>query len=192
MITLPDPKLKGEVSLEEAITNRRSIRYFQNKPISMEDISQLLWAAQGLTDKLNKYRSAPSAGGRYPMEIHAITAEGMFHYHPAKHAIEQLRTGDLRPKLVQAALGQKFIADASLVLIISAIPEKITTRYGDKGVRYLYQESGHIAQNIHLEATALGLCSVPIGAFTEDVLKASIDLPDDLKPLYIVPIGYKK
>jgi SagB-type dehydrogenase family enzyme len=192
MISLPDPKLKGEVSLEETIAKRRSVRVFEKKPVSLEQISQILWSAQGLTDKLNKYRTAPSAGARYPMEIHILTSEGMFHYHPVKHALEQLSTEDRRLKLIGAALGQKFIADASLIVIVSAFPDKTLNRYGDKGIRYIYQESGHIAQNVHLEAVAIGLDSVAIGAFTEDALKTAIDLPDDLKPLYIIPIGYKK
>ncbi|MCB4790923.1 MAG: SagB/ThcOx family dehydrogenase [Elusimicrobia bacterium] len=192
MISLPDPKLTGDISLEEAISKRRSSRNFVNNDLTMEQVSQILWSAQGLTDKLNKYRAAPSAGSRYPMEIHVLTATGMFHYHPAKHALEQLRSEDIRPKLIQAALGQKFIAEAGLILIISAFPEKILSRYGDKGMRYIYQESGHIAQNVHLQAVAAGLIAVPIGAFTEDALKAAIDLPDELRPLYIIPVGYKK
>jgi SagB-type dehydrogenase family enzyme len=192
MINLPEPKLVGKVSIEEVILKRRSTRSFTAKTLSMEEISQLLWSAQGITDKMNKFRSAPSAGARYPMEIYLATNEGFYHYHPSKNAIEQLKSTDIRSKLPAAALGQKYLADAPLVIIIAGKLEKLSARYGDRASRYMFIEAGHIAQNIHLQAVSLGLGSVPVCAFNDDVLKTTADLPDDLKPLYIVPVGYAK
>lgn len=190
MIKLPEPKLKGDMSLEEAISRRRSERSYQDKALSQQQISQILWAAQGITKQSGGYRSAPSAGALYPMEIYIVTNEGLFHYNPSQHSIDKLKSGDLRESLASAAWGQSFIAKAGITVIIAAVYPRITNRYGERGVRYVDMEAGHIAQNIHLQAVALGLGSVPIGAFSDDAVQELLELPKKQKTIYMVPVGY--
>ncbi|MBN1621386.1 MAG: SagB/ThcOx family dehydrogenase [Endomicrobiales bacterium] len=192
MINLPQPKLKGTLSVEEALFKRRSIRSYADKPLTQDEISQILWSAQGVTEKASKMRTAPSAGARYPMEIYLVNADGLFHYHPEKHSLEKIRSGDLRNRIADAAHGQSFIAKAGATVIISVDPPKITSRYGDRGIRYLYMEAGHIAQNIHLQAVAMDLSSVPVGAFSDEGLKDVLNLPDELKPIYLIPVGHTR
>ena len=165
-IQLPQPKTKSEVSLEEAIVKRRSVRSFTPKDLSMEEISQILWAAQGITGK-GGFRAAPSAGALYPMELYLLSKDGLFHYVPKKHKLEVLGSEDLRGKLARAALGQSSVKNAAIDIVICGVPDRITKKYGERGIRYMYIEAGHIAQNIHLQAVALGLGSVPIGAFND-------------------------
>lgn len=191
-IHLPRPALKGEVSLEEAILKRRSQREFSKKDLSLEQISQLLWAAQGITAKKGgfAFRSAPSAGALYPLEIYLLSKDGLFHYLPEGHKLDILGKKDFRKDLAGAALGQEAIAQAPLDIVICAVYPRITAKYGQRGVRYAQIEAGHIAQNIHLEAVALGLGSVPIGAFSDKEVKGILSLPEDNEPLYIIPVGY--
>ncbi|MEW6557925.1 MAG: SagB/ThcOx family dehydrogenase [Elusimicrobiota bacterium] len=191
MIQLPQPKLKGTISLEETIFKRRSVRNFQNKKLTPEQISQLLWSAQGLTSKMG-FRSAPSAGAIYPVEIYFVSADGIFHYIPQGHKIEKLKDGDLRTQLSDAAYGQEFISDAGISVIICCDYEKIMARYSKRGIRYADMEAGHIAQNIHLQAVALGLGSVPVGAFLDTAVTNLLNLPKNLSPIYIIPVGYLK
>jgi SagB-type dehydrogenase family enzyme len=189
LITLAKPNLNGSMSLEKAISTRRSQRDFLAKPLSLEQISQLTWAAQG-QDPRSKYRTAPSAGATYPLELFVITEQGMFHYLPDKHALEKLTDQDLRAKLASAAWGQDFIEAAPLTLLFAAQFARTTGRYGQRGIRYVYNEVGHAAQNVHLQAEALGLGSVPIGAFDDTSVNNVLSLPDYLEPLYLVSVGY--
>ncbi len=191
-ITLPAPKLKGKVSLEQAIAERRSKRRFSSQELTLEQIAQLLWSAQGITESRKGQRVAPSAGALYPMEIYLLSKDGLFHYLPQEHKLEQVLQNDLRRELATAALGQSFIAAAPVAIIIAAVYERVTSRYGSRGKRYTDIEVGHIAQNIHLQAVALGLGSVPVGAFDDQALKQLLNLPDDEQPLYIIPVGYPK
>ena len=191
-IILPQPKLKGKVSLEEAIFKRRSQREFQRKDLSLEQIGQLLWAAQGITAKRGgfNFRAAPSAGALYPLELYALTKDGLYHYLPEGHKLENLSEEGLRGDLADAALGQSSVASGALDIVICAVYERVTSKYGQRGVRYVDIEAGHAAQNIHLQAVALGLGSVPIGAFNDDAAKKCLSLPAACEPLYIIPIGY--
>jgi SagB-type dehydrogenase family enzyme len=193
-IQLPSPLTKGKISLEEAIDRRRSQRSFSSRALTLEEISQLLWAAQGITAKKGGFalRSAPSAGALYPMEIYALTKDGLYHYLPERHVLEVLGEGDLRNDLAGASLGQSSVSEAALAIVICAVYERATTRYGERGKRYAEMEAGHIAQNIHLQAVALGLGSVPIGAFNDEQLKGILKLPQEHVPLYIIPVGYAK
>lgn len=193
-IQLPQPITQGKLSLEEAITKRRSQRSFSRKELTLQEISQLLWAAQGVTGRRGGYsfRSAPSAGALYPMEIYALTKGGLYHYNPERHALEVLNERDLRSDLSSASLGQSSVSEAVLDIVICAIYERVTSKYGERGKRYVDIEAGHIAQNIHLQAVALGLGSVPIGAFNDDQVKSALNLPEDQVPLYIIPVGYAK
>lgn len=189
-ISLPIPKLKGKISLEQAIKERRSKRSFSPQELTIEQIGQLLWSAQGITESRRGLRAAPSAGALYPMEIYLLNKDGLFHYLPKKHKLEQVLQKDLRKELAVAAWGQSFVAFAPVAIVIAAAYERISSRYGQRGQRYTDIEVGHIAQNIHLQAVALGLGSVPVGAFDDQALKQLLKLADDEQPLYIVPVGY--
>lgn len=191
-ILLPAPQLKGNVSTEEAIAKRRSKRSFRSQDLSLEQISQLLWAAQGITDQQGRFRAAPSAGAAYPMEIYLLNQDGLFHYLPQGHKLEQVTPNDLREQLARACLGQDFLAQAPVDLVIAAVYARVTSRYGQRGRRYTDIEVGHIAQNVHLQAQALGLSSVPVGAFDDDEVKQLLQLPEEEEPLYIIPVGYVK
>ena len=189
-LKLPNPNLKGEKNLEECIYERESVRSYKDKEIEFEKISQILWAAQG---KKGQKRTVPSAGATFPLEIYiTLKDKGFFHYNFEKHVLELITSEDLSKKLAQASWDQNFIAEAYLNVIICAIFERTTQRYGQRGNRYVYMEIGHCAQNIHLEAVALGLSSVPIGAYEDNKVKDVLDLKKKIEPLYIIPVGYPK
>ncbi|MCX5782255.1 MAG: SagB/ThcOx family dehydrogenase [Elusimicrobia bacterium] len=192
MTKLPPPSLKGKISLEETISKRRSVRNFEDKKLSIEQISQILWSAQGITDSLSRKRSAPSAGAVYPIKIYLVSPDGFFLYVPENHSIQKLLGGDLRNSLASEAYGQYFINAAGASIVIASDYDKIMKRYGSKAVRYCDMEAGHIAQNVHLEAVALGLASVPVGAFDENGVKRLFRLPENEEPVYIIPVGYQK
>lgn len=187
-INLPKPHLKGTKSIEECIYNRESVRKYKDKKIEIEKISQILWSAQGLK---GFKRTVPSAGATYPLEIYVtLKDKGFFHYNFKKHILELIIEEDLSKNLARASWDQNFIAEAYMNIIICAIFSRTTQRYGERGVRYVFIEIGHCAQNIHLEAVALGLASVPIGAYEDDRVKEVLNLPKKTEPLYIIPIGY--
>ncbi len=186
MIRLPEPTFTDK-SIEECIQARRSIRSFQDYDLTLQEISNILWAAQGITDTVNDFRAAPSAGATYPLEILIAKKDGLFRYIPKLHALEKLAHSDLRIDIAKAALAQMFIGNAGMVVIIAAVFERTTWRYGQRGKRYVNNEVGHCAQNIHLEAVALGLGSVAIGAFDDNEINKILLF--DAQPLYIIPVG---
>ncbi len=188
-VTLPKPELKGSTPLEQAIAARRSRRYFSSKSLALEQIGQLAWAAQG-QDARSRYRTVPSAGATYPLELFLVTEQALYHYLPAKHALEKLMDEDLRSALSSAAWGQEFIAAAPVTLVFAAEFARTTGHYGQRGIRYVYMEAGHAAQNVHLQAEALGLGSVAVGAFDDTAVSKVLGLPKNLEPLYMVPVGY--
>jgi SagB-type dehydrogenase family enzyme len=189
-IKLPEPRFKGEMSIEEALSKRRSIREFKGGMLSLGELSQLLWAAQGITEKRRGFRTAPSAGALYPMEVYLLTKDGFYYYKSHFHCLEVIKEEDLRRPLGEAALSQSSIAQAQANFLICAVYDRITFRYGERGIRYAHIETGHIAQNIHLQALALGLGSVPIGAFDDVAIKKLLNLPENHDPIYIIPVGY--
>jgi len=189
IVTLPQPDLKGSIPLEQTIAARRSQRDFASKSLTLEQIGQLAWAAQG-QDVRSRYRTAPSAGATYPLELFVVTEQGFFHYLPGKHALQRLTDQDLRARLAAAAWGQEFIAAAAVTLVFAAEFARTTGRYGQRGIRYVYMEAGHAAQNVHLQAESLGLGSVAVGAFDDDSVSKVLELPSHLEPLYMVPVGY--
>ena len=187
-IKLPKPLLEGKKSLEQCIYERESVRNYKESKIEIEKISQLLWSAQG---KKGYKRTIPSAGAIYPLEIYAILKDkGFFHYNFEKHILELLKEEDLSQKLAKASGDQQFITRSYLNIIICANFSRTTQRYGDRGLRYVFIEVGHSAQQIHLQAVALGLVSVPVGAFQDEEVKRVLELPKKIEPLYIIPIGY--
>jgi SagB-type dehydrogenase family enzyme len=188
---LPSPVFTNK-SIEECIQTRRSVRTFLPKALTGQQLSNILWAAQGITDTAAGFRATPSAGATYPLEILVAVKEGVFRYTVEKHTLIKEIAFDLRKKIAEAASSQMFIADAGAVIIITAVPERTTQRYGERGFRYIDNEVGHCAQNIHLEAAALGLGSVPVGAFEDSRLKEILKLKDYEDPLYIIPVGVPK
>lgn len=189
MKTLPIPETASTVSLETAIAQRRSVRSFKDAPLTDEQISQLLWAAQGVTDQRRGFRAAPSAGATFPLETYLVTAEGLFHYLPDQHALAEVKRGDFRKQLADAALGQDCVREAPASIVFTAVPRRTTARYGERGMMYIHMEAGHAAQNVHLQAVALGLGSVPVGAFDEAKVEEILGCAGREKALYIIPVG---
>jgi len=189
IITLARPDYDSSVSLEQAITARRSRRDFLPKSLTLEQIGQLAWSAQG-QDAHSKYRTVPSAGATYPLELFVITGDGLFHYLPAKHSLEKLTGQDLRTELASAAWGQEFVEAAPLTLVFAAEFSRTTNHYGKRGIRYVYMETGHAAQNLHLQSESLGLASVAVGAFDDSSVSKVLSLPKNLEPVYMVTVGY--
>jgi len=186
------PKTVGKMTLEESLYHRRSEYSFATAYLSSEQISQLLWAAQGITDPNWGFRTAPSAGSAYPLELYLVKPEGVYHYTPNSHTLELHIKGDKRPSLVRASLGQGFIGDASVCIIITAVYDRTREKYGLRTDRYVQMEAGHAAQNILLQATAMGLGATPVGSFWDDVIMSTLELPYGYDPLYIIPVGYIK
>jgi SagB-type dehydrogenase family enzyme len=178
------------MSVEEAIAARRSVRAFADKRLDSSQIAQLAWAAQGATEPMTGYRAAPSAGALYPLEVYLLSSDGTYRYVPEKHGMEILDERDLRSELARAALHQHFIAQAPLDVVIGAVYERVTRKYGRRGARYVDIEVGHAAQNVMLQAVAMGLGTVAVGAFDDGAVKDALGLPPDVEPLYIIPVGY--
>jgi SagB-type dehydrogenase family enzyme len=202
-IHLPPPSQKGSVSLEEAIAKRRSVRGFAPKALSQLQLSQILWAAQGITDARLKLRTVPSAGATYPLEIFVVCgrngiediAEGIYRYQLDSHSLVLRRSGDVRPELARAALDEESIYEAPVNIVICAVYSRTLLRYGERGERYVHMEAGHAGQNIYLQAVALGLATVAIGAFDDEEVGKVLGLDEEYKPLslaeplYIMPVG---
>ena len=189
MIRLPAPRLDGELSLERALAQRRSVREFVDRPPTEEELSQLLWAAQGITNDAGD-RTAPSAGALFPLEVYVATAAGVFLYEAARHCLHCVSASDARVAIRGAALDQEMIAQAPAVFLIAAVYERTEARYGAaRSPRYVHMEAGHAAQNILLEAVALGLGGVVVGAFEDARLHTALALPDDHRPVYLVAVG---
>lgn len=188
-IALPPPRVTGEMALEEAIASRRSVREFTDEALSRSEISQLLWAVQGITDQRG-LRASPSAGALYPLEVYVALPEGTYHYLPRSHAIQLVSERDLREDLWEAGLKQDALRQAPAIFVIAAIYERTEAKYGDRAQRYVQMEAGHAAQNLLLQAAALDLGAVPIGAFHDDQIQASLGLPADHRVLYLIPVGH--
>jgi SagB-type dehydrogenase family enzyme len=188
-IALPEPRTTSSASLEAVLRSRRSIRVFHDEALSRDEIGQLLWAAQGITDEGSGHRASPSAGALYPLEAYAVGPEGVFHHLPRGHRIERVLQGDLRAALARAALGQSAIELASVSVVLTGVVARTSAKYGDRAERFVHIEAGHAAQNILLQATALGLGAVPIGGFDDEDVRALLALPIDEQPLYIIAVG---
>lgn len=190
--SLPPPDLEGHTSLEQALRQRRSVREFKNTPLANAELGQLLWAVQGITNERG-FRTAPSAGALYPLEIYVVTTEGTFHYDPHEHQLSVLGHEDARSALYEAALRQEPVRRAPAVFVITAIYERTAKKYGpERSPRYVHLEAGHAAQNLLLEAVALELGAVPIGAFHDEQIQTALGLPADHKPLYLIPVGHPR
>jgi SagB-type dehydrogenase family enzyme len=180
------------MSLTEAIAKRRSIRDFAPDPLSLEQISQLAWAAQGITEPTRGLRTAPSAGALYPLELYLLTKDGVFHYLPQGHKLIQLSDADRRGDLSKAALDQSSVAQAALDIVIAGVFSRTEAKYRERARQYVYIEAGHVGQNIHLQAVALGLGSVSVGAFRDQAVSEVLALSADQTPLYVIPVGHPR
>lgn len=195
VIPLPSPSFEGRMSVEEALFRRRSIRDYSDEEISLKDLSQLLWAAQGITSKEGK-RTAPSAGMTYPIEVYVLVRrveglkKGVYHYSPYNHSLSLIKAGDFSSSLASAALNQRWVKEASLNLIVAADFSRTMGRYGERGERYVYLEAGHVGQNVYLQATALNLGCVVVGAFNDDEVQEVLSIPRNHRPIYIIPVGH--
>ena len=197
---LPAPQLDGDVSLEKAIRVRRTVRSFDGRALSLHQISQLLWSAQGITEKGGFKRAAPSAGALYPMDIYAIVGAGcvegldpgVYHYEPEGHSISPGRGKDVRGEVANASLWQTWMAQAPLNFVITAEYSRIMGKYGQRGIRYAMIEAGHIGQNIFLQAQAMGLAAGIVGAFEDDKIIRIMGIKETHEPLLIMPVGYKE
>ncbi len=189
-LQLPEPKLTSDVSVEEALAARRSVRQFTKKELNLEQVSQLAWAGQGITKKDTGYRTAPSAGAIYPIRLYFIIKGGIYVYEPGEHSLEKLINRDLRNAISQAALKQQTLAKAACDILITGSVKKVAAKYGPRARQYMLLEAGHIAQNIHLQAVSLGLGSVPIGAFDGKKVERICRLPAEEEAIYLIAVGY--
>ncbi len=195
-VKLPSPISHGRLSVEEAISKRRSVRRFRAQPLTLEHLSQLLWSAQGITGTGGK-RAAPSAGATYPLELFAVVGAhavptltgGIYHYNVDSHSLSLHKKGDFRPELAGAALGQNCVASCPVDIIICALYTRTTYRYGKRGEIYVQIEAGHASQNISLQAVALGLAALMVGAFDDKEIRKVLKVEEQIKPLYIIPVG---
>ncbi len=195
-VGLPDPHGYRGLTVEEAIQQRRSRRDYADGALPLEGFSQLLYAAGGITDSGREFRAAPSAGALYPIETYAVVhnvAElqpGLYHYAVARHALERLRTGNLRTDLVVAGLGQEMLGQAQVCFVLSAIFQRTRWRYRERAYRYVLLEAGHIGQNLYLAATSQGLGACAVGAFLDDNLNELLGLDGEEEAvLYLIPVG---
>jgi len=191
---LPEPSFDSGISLERCLAGRRSVRNFIKATLSLREVAQLLWAAQGITSPKG-YRTAPSAGALYPLKIHAVVGwveeldPGAYLYNPSAHELLRTVATDLRSALARAALGQGAVQCAAVNFVISAVFERTTGKYGQRGIQYVHLDAGHAAQNICLQAHALNLGTVPVGAFRDRDVAELLQLKADEIPLYILPVG---
>ncbi len=189
VVDLPGPS-HGGMSLTRALATRRTVRELTGPPLTDTEISQLLWSAQGITPAGN--RTAPSAGATYPTEMYLLTADGVFHYRPRRHDLEVVSEDDVRLRLFGGAVGQEAVRDAPAVFVVTAVFARTAAKYDNRAVRYVHIEAGHVAQNMLLQATALGLGSVPVGSFNDTAVSEIVGLPVDHDPLYLLPVGHPR
>ncbi len=183
LVYLPKPRVEGSMSVEEAIQKRRSIREYSDEPMTLEQLSQVLWAAQGITNDEWKLRAAPSAGATYPFDIYVVVSRvrglepGVYRYDPYTNSLKVIRLGKFSSELGRAALDQEWVRQAAVNLVLVATYDRTTKVYGDRGIRYVHMEAGHIAQNVYLQTTAMGLEPLPLEPSTMKRLRGSSGAP---------------
>ena len=198
-MNLPSPMLEENMSVGKAIQQRRTVRSFMNKALTLPQFSQILWAAQGITERGGFKRAAPSGGALYPADVYAVVgdkgvahlAPGIYRYHPDNHSTEKIADGDRRSEVAEASLKQMWMATAAVLFVITAQYSRITVKYGDRGIRYALIEVGHIGQNIFLQCQALGLAAGIVGAFRDDEVARAIHAQENHEPLVVMPVGWK-
>ena len=195
-IKLPKPELTGEHSIEMLLQQRRSVRSYQKSSLNLAEVGQLLWSAQGVSDAKG-LRTAPSAGALYPLKLFVVVGDvnelspGIYQYNPEEHSLLKTANGDLRKSLQKAALNQSCIVDAAIIFVFTANYQRTTWKYGKRGVRYVHMEVGHAGQNLFLQAEALHLGTVVVGAFDDDEVREVLNLDSNVQPLSLMPVGRK-
>ncbi len=193
-IKLPSPDYVSSLSCEQALRLRRSRREFTPVPLKVKELSQLLWAGQGITGA-GGLRTAPSAGETFPLETYVVIAGvetlevGFYRYINDGHRLRELRRGDFRQELAKVALEQQWVLDAAVIVVLAAVAERTSGTYGERGIRYVHMEAGAAGQNLNLQAVSLGLGSVFTAAFDDAGVSRVLELPAEQKPLLLVPIG---
>ncbi|MEN8170868.1 MAG: SagB/ThcOx family dehydrogenase [Pseudomonadota bacterium] len=196
-IELPPPQLKGTGSLEAALQERRSVRHYSKAALTLAEVAQLAWAAQGVSNR-HGYRTAPSAGALYPLELYLVAGRvnglepGLYHYRPAEHTLQQVSRDNPQSKLAIAAYNQSAVRKAAAVFVISGVMQRTARKYGKRAQRYLYIEAGHAGQNLLLQATELGLGSVIIGAFSDSAVKELLELEKGEQPISLLAVGRRE
>ena len=194
-ITLPVPRLDGSISVEQALHDRRSLRSPAVTPLTLAEVGQLCWAAQGVTDAKG-HRTAPSAMALYPLELYVLAgtvtdlAPGFYHYDPATHSLQLVATGDKRAEFNEQAVGQDWISGAPAIFVITGSVGKLT-RMKDRGRPYMYVEAGLAAQGFFLQATALGLGSTYVGGFSPQEARLALGLPESEEVIGVLPVGHR-
>ena len=194
-IKLPEPKYDSDTSVEQALLERRSVRVYKDDPLTLIEVSQLLWAAQGITDPRKGFRTAPSAGALYPLEVYVVinnvkgVTQGVYKYKLPEHELVKIRDGNVSNKLAVAALGQTWVGEDAIVIVFSAVYERTTQKYGNRGIKYVHMEIGHASQNVYLQAVSLNLGTGVVGAFKDDELRKILNMSDKEHPLYMMPVG---
>ncbi|HEY5602247.1 MAG TPA: SagB/ThcOx family dehydrogenase [Gammaproteobacteria bacterium] len=195
-IALPAPETSGGKPLQQLLQQRRSVREFNDTKLSLAHIGQLLWAAQGITHPQG-LRTAPSAGALYPLELYAVAVNidqlkpGIYHYQPRHHQLTLHREGEYSTALTRAAYGQTWLQQAAVVFVFAARYERTTVKYSKRAERYVPIEAGHAAENLFLQAEALGLGTVIVGAFDDDDVTDALQLPSADSPILLMPVGFQ-
>jgi SagB-type dehydrogenase family enzyme len=197
IIELPQPRFDSDVSIEEALLQRMSVRHYTDEPLTLVQVSQLLWSVQGITPRPDGRtgRTAPSAGATYPLEIYLTVKNvqglepGAYRFLIEEFNLEKVLTGNVQPELSKAAGGQPWVAKAPINIVIGVVYERTTARYEDRGLRYVHMEVGHVGQNIHVQVISLGLGTVVVGAFDDNKVKEIVNIAPNVAPLYIMPVG---
>ena len=195
-IKLQDPELTGKQSVETLLQQRRSVRSYRKSSLILNEVGQLLWSAQGITDSQG-LRTAPSAGALYPLKLFVVVGDvnelspGIYLYNPEEHSLMKTANGDFRKSMQKAAHGQSCIGDAAIVIVFTAIYQRTTWKYGKRGVRYVHMEVGYSGENLFLQAEALDLGTVVVGAFDDDEVREVLNLDSDIQPLSLMPVGRK-
>jgi SagB-type dehydrogenase family enzyme len=187
--SLPAPESAGGLAFHQVLTLRRSCRQFLERPLTAGQIAQLCWSGQGITSG-EGFRTAPSAGALYPIVLYVVDERGVFEYLPETHHLARRLSDDVRGRLQRAALGQEYVGNAPVCLVIAFDSARLSARYGRRSERYCWLEAGHVAQNILLQATSLHLAAVPVGAFHDGDVAATLQFPPRLQPAYLLPAGY--
>lgn len=191
MIKLPAPHHQGNVSVEKALTERRSVRSYREDPLTIPEISQLLWACQGITEPKRGLRTAPSARAAYLLEVYLLPGnvtnlqKGMYRYEPNGHGLVKVADGDIKEELFKA-VGQAPIKNAPAVLVFFGKSERTTTQ------RWIFLEAGHAAQNVYLQGISLGIGGVVMAGFVDESVRKALNMPENRQPVYIMPIGRAK
>lgn len=193
-ISLPEIVIADDSSISAILQQRRSVRAYQDASLSLAELGQLLWAAQGITHPQG-FRTVPSAGALYPLELYVAVGrvegltEGIYHYNPRKHQLKMITHGDQRKAIARAAVGQSWIADAAVVVAFTAVYARTARKYGRRSKRYVHIEVGHAAQNLYLQAEELGLGTVDVGAFDDNDVARLLRIPPDTEPVLLMPVG---